>query len=203
MAKELTERQQQIVDLLEQGKKAPEIAKKLKISQNGVYQHIRRIRDSGVTVNSGSGTRGGNGRRKSGRKSTRSRQGRRTGSPTPAPQPPQFEATTPLQAVRVRRDAIRAAIKEGEATVTEARKALEQAEGNHGKLSARHAEELKQLDAAEKALSPNSKPKAAGKASGRRSGRQTGGQRRSRATAEQSPNGSKAGAGERHLEPVG
>jgi hypothetical protein len=44
----LTPKQKQVLDLLEQGKKPPAIATKLKISRSGVYGHMRNLRKLGI-----------------------------------------------------------------------------------------------------------------------------------------------------------
>ena len=71
----LTERQQQIKGLLKQGKSAKEIGKDLDISENAVYQQIRRMRKAGENV----GTK-----RATGSRSTPKR-GRQAARPAAAP----------------------------------------------------------------------------------------------------------------------
>lgn len=45
---ELSKKQAQVVLLIQQGKTVPQIAKRMKISNNGVYGHIRKIKDKGA-----------------------------------------------------------------------------------------------------------------------------------------------------------
>jgi transposase len=83
--KELTPRQQEIKALTEQGKSAVQIAKKLGISDNGVYQHLRAIR-GGAKKSSGSTSRS-SARASGGRQSARRRTRTRTAASRPAPTP--------------------------------------------------------------------------------------------------------------------
>src|SRR3954453_13013155 len=100
MAKaQLTERQQEIVDLLEQDKTPTEIGKKLKISTNGVYQQMRRIRKIPGYKSSGntSGAASSGTTRKaglSGRKSSRTSARASTPRPAPARPAPAAKAMT-------------------------------------------------------------------------------------------------------------
>lgn len=162
MAK-LTDRQQRIKDLFQEGKNAREIAKILKITPNGVYQQRRRIRDI-----EGGGSRSRTPGRQSSRRGGTGSSALRPPAPTPRP--------TPLQAIRHRRDEIRAQVKVAADNLADAERELKGAQEAHDKLQARHAEELKQLDKAESALT--GKPVV-------RSVRRGGGGR---------PNGSKDGA---------
>jgi chromosome segregation ATPase len=75
MAKELTPRQQEIKALTEQGMNAPKIAKKLKITENAVYQHLRAIRGGAKKSSSSRPKR---------RTATARRQSSRTRTPAPA-----------------------------------------------------------------------------------------------------------------------
>lgn len=171
MAQELTDRQKQVHDLIEAGKKPPEIAKKLGISTNAVYQQIRRMR----------------GASKSGRKSG-SRRVRATPRPTPPAPRPAAEvrptAVTPLQSIRARRSEIDAEVKAARAGTQDAEKAAEKAREALAKTLERHKDEIKRLDGAEAALT--GKPKAA--APRKRPSRAKG------ASAPQSTNGTAAAA---------
>lgn len=138
MAK-LTDRQQRIKDLFQEGKNAREIAKILKITPNGVYQQRRRIRDI-----EGGGSRSRTPGRQSSRRGGTGSSALRPPAPTPRP--------TPLQAIRHRRDEIRAQVKVAADNLADAERELKGAQEAHDKLQARHAEELKQLDKAESAL---------------------------------------------------
>lgn len=139
----LTERQQQVKDLLEKGNTAPQIAQKLGISTNAVYQQIRRMR-------------GGKKAKKAGRKS--GAKARTASTPSPVSTPGAgFSASvikpiTPQRAVANRRDEIQAEVKESAKTLAEAEKVAARAKEDHVKLSAKHKDELKRLDAADRAL---------------------------------------------------
>lgn len=61
----LTDRQREVLDLLEDGKPTQEIAKKLKMTPNGVYQHRRRLEEKGLLRKKDRG-RSSNGRSASG-----------------------------------------------------------------------------------------------------------------------------------------
>lgn len=156
----LTERQKEIKGLLKQGKTAKDIGQALSITENAVYQQIRRMRKAGENV----GTQRATGSRKA---STRGRKvGRQSSRKAPVLEPtatpPAVDPTppiaarpaTPLQSVRNRRAEINADLKLAETEVTAAEKAHETAKAAHAKLKDRHAVELKALDAAEKALAP-------------------------------------------------
>jgi DNA-binding CsgD family transcriptional regulator len=155
----LTERQEQIKGLLKQGKSAKQIAKSLKISENAVYQQIRRMRKAGENV----GTKRATGTRASAAKKTGRQSARKRPSLEPTlpqapgniPEPPiAARPPTPLQSVRNRRAEIHADIKLAETEVTAAQRALDAAKAAHAKLKDRHGDELKSLDTAEKALAP-------------------------------------------------
>jgi hypothetical protein len=145
----LTERQQQIVGLQKQGKKAKEIGAALGITENAVYQQIRRIRErsEGGTPRTT--------RRQSAPKATApaaitSPPANGNGTATPAAPAP--KAFTPLQAIRARRDEITASVRELEAEVTQATKVLEKATVARDKAVEGNRVELAGLDAAEAAL---------------------------------------------------
>lgn len=56
MTEAATERQQQVLEMLKAGVPTAEIAKKLGISDNGVYQHKRRLVQKGLLPANHSGT---------------------------------------------------------------------------------------------------------------------------------------------------
>jgi predicted ArsR family transcriptional regulator len=137
---ELTDRQQEIIHLLDVEKLTPpQIAEKLKISVNAVYQQMRRIRQRNGGSPAPSTPR------------SRGKSSRRASRPRPAPQA-NAAHVTPLQAIRARRDGINAELRDSHQALQHAQTAAKRAAESHDKLKARHAEELKQLNAAERAL---------------------------------------------------
>jgi hypothetical protein len=159
VATTLTPRQQEIKSLLDKGKSAKQIAKSLKISENAVHQHKRRMgitgnaakpaatRSRSTTRRSGSG--GGSQRTRT--RATGGRQSRSTPRPTPAPAAAPAHVT-PLQSVRHRRDEINHELRDVRTEHENAVKAAEKAAEVLAKAESRYADELKQLDAAEAAL---------------------------------------------------
>lgn len=139
----LTERQQQVVKLQDQGKSPDQIADAMGITTNAVYQQLRRIH----AANGGKKTTS---RRRSGGSSTRSR-ARTSARRTPAA-PAAAPTTTPLAAIRARRVEIQQQIKESEAVLGERTRAFELAAAEHGRLGEKHRAELAALDKAEGAL---------------------------------------------------
>jgi DNA-binding CsgD family transcriptional regulator len=161
---QLTDRQKEIKDLIEKGKKADEIGKTLGITTNAVYQQIRRMRGrSGgrsAAKPKASASKSG---RKSGAKPAAAAKPAATPAPTPAPAAKtEPRPMTPLQAVRARRDEVSAGLREAEAAVTAAQRTLKQAEESRDKVKAKVDPELAVLDAAEAALKGEA-PKAAAK----------------------------------------
>lgn len=183
MATTLTPRQQQIKKLLDQGKKAKQIANQLGISENAVHQHKRRMKDAG---GSKPATATRSRAQSSGTKRTQSRTAATPRRPAPAPaKPAEARPVTPLQAVRHRRQEITHALKDVREEHEAAIKAVEHAREQREKAEARYADELNQLDAAERALTgelpaptpgtlaepirtPAAPAKSAGKSGGRR-----------------------------------
>lgn len=149
----LTERQQQIKDRLEQGKKPDEIAKELGITTNAIYQQIRRMRAGGAK----------NVGRKSGG-SGRKRTAPKPAAPKPTPQAAAPAHITPLQAVRARRDEIKHEVRDCDQAVAAAQRALDAAKAQAEKVAARHKEELKALDKAEAVLRPQQSANGSGPA---------------------------------------
>jgi DNA-binding CsgD family transcriptional regulator len=162
----LTERQQQIVDLQKEGKKADEIGKALGVSTNAVYQQIRRMRkDKPGRSRAAAAKSAPKSAPKSSATATVSSSSvgvtESTNSSSTAAAP---RTMTPLQAIRARRDEIRAALKATEQTRAEAERVLKAATEAHEKATAKHTDELAALDAAESAIKgdlklPTSKPK--------------------------------------------
>lgn len=59
-----TERQQEVLDLIEQGKTVAEMAKALKLTENGVRSHIKRLKQRGLVPKSFASRGGGSRRRR-------------------------------------------------------------------------------------------------------------------------------------------
>jgi hypothetical protein len=165
----LTERQQEIVDLQKQGKKPSEIAEKLGISTNAVYQQIRRMR-------------GGKGGAKSGRQSARKAPATPTTAPTPAPAPaaaPDLSDLDPAKVLKARRQAIEAEIKANEAERTAIDKEQERVHKRTGDTIAKLKDELTRVEQTEGVLSgslvahakPKPKAPAAKKSGGQSNGK--------------------------------
>jgi biotin operon repressor len=150
---ELTERQKEIKGLLQDGKTAKEIASDLNISDNAVYQAIRRMRSGGANVSTPTGRAG----RKNG--GTKAKRGAKRQAAPAAPKIPEMDlgtirAITPLQSVRNRRSEIQAEVREAGHAVAEAEGALRAAKSTAERIQARFKDELKSLDQAERALAP-------------------------------------------------
>lgn len=157
MAKQLTDRQREIVTLLDQGKTPREAAEALDITENAVYQHIRRIREGGHKVTSASNAQGSRSR---GRSTARTRQAPATAPEAPATATPaEPRAMTPLQAIRYRRATIEQETKAAHAQVLAAEKVLAQAREAAERVLAKHGEELDHLISAEAALTGKPAPK--------------------------------------------
>lgn len=184
MAVQLTERQQEIKGLLEQGLSASAIAKKLNISTNAIYQQIRRIRAAGGKVGTSNG--GSKGKASGGRQSSRTQA---AAPPAPKPQAEQRVAT-PLQAIRARRSEIEAELKASASELLAANKAAEAAKEAHAKREQKHGVELTNLEAAERAVK-GEKPKAARK---RPSRAKSGSGSKGSASASKGSSGSQGGA---------
>lgn len=151
-AAQLTERQQEIKKLLDAGKTPREVGEALEITENAVYQHIRRMRTGGTkltTATSRGSNKSGN---KSGNKSSGSRSRSRRATPTPAPAATEPRPMTPLQAIRARMSVIELEHREADNAVTSAERALKSATESAEKVKSRHDAELAQLRTAEGAL---------------------------------------------------
>lgn len=196
----LTERQVEVRNLSKQGLTPGEIAGRLGITENGVYQHLRRIKERGgrtlTQAAKPATTRTTSARKpaarksaakattkrrtrtsaagRSGRTPSRSRSRAKAALPTgvTAPQAaaPQAAApTTPLDAIRARRESLNAELAVTEAALKETQKAHEAATQAHETAVKRHGEELHALDVAEKALT-GKLPKTVDRSRQRKSG---------------------------------
>jgi ribonuclease E len=136
----LTDRQKEIKSLLDQGKTAEETGKKLKITTNAVYQQIRRMRKLGVRVGGTQSTGKATGnsrtqRRVSGgskpkasakKASTPRRQSARTSQAAPAqPQTAEELLRSEIADLKARAEEERSRVKEAEAVIVEANRAIE------------------------------------------------------------------------------
>lgn len=153
----LTDRQKEIKGLQREGLKPAEIGERLGISANAVYQQLARMRKGGGAGKS-TGTKGSAPKRtatKAGRtpaKAAPKPSAPRRAAPRPAPvvEPP--KPLTPLQAIRERRSTIEADLKRTADDLAAAEKALVTAREAHEKAAAKHTEELRNLDLAERAV---------------------------------------------------
>lgn len=156
MAKsQLTPRQKEIKGLQKQGKNAREIAAELGITENAVYQQLRRARQVTGEAKPAAAKPKAKAAAKSGRKSAAKPAAKPAAAAAPvaaAPVKSEPRAMTPLQAIRARRDEVTKGLREAEATETAAERALKQAREAREKIAAKVAPELTQLDNAEKAL---------------------------------------------------
>lgn len=182
---ELTERQKQVKEKLEEGKKAPQIAQELGITANAVYQTISRMREMGGAKPSGRKTR------KAPAKATAPPKPKP--APTPAPNPPIAAIPTPLQALKLRKDAIDTELKGRAAEVDAAQRVLDRAKDVLTKATEKHGDELKRIEnamavlrgeknavakpstapAAPAAQKPPSRSKGSGKGSGKETPEET------------------------------
>ena len=179
--KQLTPRQKEIKALMDQGKTPTEVAKKLKISDNGVYQQLRRMRAAGHSVGGKTATAkstsarkpaaskaksSGSKRTTSGRSSARkSTPARPRATTPPIPSQPKLVAMTPLDSIKARREQIDAELTETRENLDAATRAHEEAVKAHEDATSKYAAELSQLTAAEAALKGEApKPKSNGSA---------------------------------------
>ncbi len=150
----LSERQQEIKALIEQGNKVSAIATQLGITPNGVYQQLRRMRESGDAPATST--------KKTGAKTKTTAKANATSNTstgttanvtvTTTGQAKALRPLTPLQAIRARRDEIMSDIKGAQAEQEAAQRALVKATEAVDKLAARHSEELGRINSAEAAL---------------------------------------------------
>lgn len=156
MAKpQLTPRQKEIKGLQKQGKNAREIAAELGITENAVYQQLRRARQVTGEAKPAAAKPKPKAAAKSGRKSAAKPAAKPAVATAPvaaAPVKSEPRVMTPLQAIRARRDEASKGLREAEAAVTDAERALAKAKETRDKIQAKVTPELTQLDNAEKAL---------------------------------------------------
>jgi hypothetical protein len=156
MAKsQLTPRQKEIKGLQKQGKNAREIAAELGITENAVYQQLRRARQVTGEAKPAAAKPKPKAAAKSGRKSAAKPAAKPAAAAAPvaaAPVKSEPRVMTPLQAIRARRDEASKGLRDAEAAVTEAKRALAKAEETRDKIQAKVTPELTQLDNAEAAL---------------------------------------------------
>lgn len=175
----LTDRQKEINGLLSKGKTPGEIAKKLKITENGVYQHMRRIRAAtgakpkaasgsrsrSSSSNSRSRSRASGGSRSTAKRTTAKRT--TTKRPAAARRPSPVASTpapaSPLDAIRARRDEIAAMLVEVRAEEKRLTDELATATAAREKAEGSVAEELTRLAQSEAILTGKALPKAADK----------------------------------------
>jgi hypothetical protein len=150
---QLTERQQQVADLVKQGKKAKEIGNVLGISENAVYQQLRKIRAAGGTRSTGQ-TRSSNAR------STASRsRSRAAAAPKPAADPIE-PVVMPEDALSVRRRNIEAELKATKNRQTEADSTYKALTAECERATASLTAELERIKNAELALTGKLAPAA-------------------------------------------
>lgn len=172
-AAELTPRQKQIKALKDEGKTAKQIAKKLKITENAVYQQLRRIKagGGGAAKKSGgskaTGQKAASGGRKSGG-SARQRQAPVAVKPQTAQEILKAEVEETTAAIKAQQDRV----VEAEATITEANAKVEELKVE----LARREDTLAVLTGEKRAQAiPQPKPAAAKTGSAAKSGgRQSG-----------------------------
>lgn len=154
MATKLTPRQTEVQALQRDGLKAPAIAEKLEISENAVYQHLRKIREAkGAKPAAAKSTTAKKSGRSSGAKPAAKPAAVASTPPAPTPVPVAApKQLTPLQAVRAHRESVTGDLKAAEQAVKDASTALDRAEAARDKIKARVQPQLDQLDAAEAAL---------------------------------------------------
>lgn len=135
------ERAEQIKKLLAQDKDAGEIAAKLGITRNAVYQQIRRMR--------GGKKRAAKGGRKSTRKAASSAR-RAPAAPAPAPTPAPAEVASPTEVLRIAKRNAEEKARDGERHI----KALEKEIGDTRTNIEDAAKDAARFDAALTALAP-------------------------------------------------
>lgn len=157
----LTARQKEIKGLQAEGLKPPEIAERLGVSPNAIYQQLARMRKSGK-----SGGSSKTNARKGGSKATQKPAAARPARPAAPAQAKPARPLTPLQAIRERRSEIEAEVKAATADLEAAEKALEKAREAHTTVTTRFDEELAHLNGAEAVLKGEMVAKSAPKAKG-------------------------------------
>lgn len=146
-ANTLTPRQKQLQELLDKGKTPREIAKALKITENAVYQQLRRMRGS---QDAPAKAKNGSARKSTTKSKQRSRS--RSRSRPAAQASPEPRSMTPLQAIRHRRGEIEGKLSDNQRTLEQATAALNKAQEAYDEAKAKSADELRSLELAEKAI---------------------------------------------------
>lgn len=144
---ELTKKQEIIVKMIEDGKDASQIAKRLKITRNGVYQQVRRLREQGVLPPKDGATANG------GRKSD--------AQPRSAPAAPVLEVLEhedPLAAVKARKGDVKRELGIIDRALTDAQSELAKLQKRVEADTAKLNEELRRLEASEAILSGKRPP---------------------------------------------
>lgn len=135
----LTERQQEIKALQDQGKTPREIAEALGITVNGIYQQLRRMKAGGAKPSTA--------KKPAAKPAIKASPAKAPPAPPAHSLPPR--EMTPLAAIRARKQAIERQLKESASAVSAAAAHLTKTNEGHGTLVAKHAEELRQLEVAE------------------------------------------------------
>jgi len=158
----LTERQQEIKKLLDEGKTPREVGEALGISENAVYQHRRRM---GASAKKSSGRSAAPKATKTASKPAQKRtQRKRSQAPRQtAPAPVAVAAAEPvamdpLSAVRHRQAEIDAMLADSKTALEEATKAHQTAQKAHDDAESKVKPELERLAAAEALLTGKLKP---------------------------------------------
>lgn len=178
MAKsQLTERQQEIKNLMDKGRTPAEIGEALDITTNAVYQQLRRMSNRSGKPAAKSTTKAKTASKPAAKRTPAKRApAKRPSRPTPAPAPapaPEPRVMTPLQAIRARRTEIESVVKESKATLDAAVKAANAAKETHEKLVGQRRDELSALEKAEAAITGRPVIKAAPKTQRQSGGKQS------------------------------
>jgi Homeodomain-like domain len=161
----LTERQQEIKKLLDEGKTPREVGEALGISENAVYQHRRRMQASaskparrGSHAAKASTSKPAKAASKPAQKRSAPRKRTQSRPAAPASAPAAPEAMDPLSAVRHRRDEISLTVTQAKEALDEAAKAHAAAQKAHDDAEAKVKPELERLTAVEALLTGKLKP---------------------------------------------
>jgi hypothetical protein len=156
---DLTPRQKEIKALLDKDFTPTEVADKLGVSSNAIYQHLRRMKKAPKASKARTSPRKPGTRRAAARK--RPSRAKRTTARAPAlgergtavlASGTLLKPHTPLQVIRNRKDEIEAAVKHSAAVVAEDEKGYLTSKERHETLVTKNKEELRRLDIAEQAL---------------------------------------------------
>jgi hypothetical protein len=195
----LTERQQEIVNLQKQGKKASEIAQALGISTNAVYQQLRRMRGG----KGGGSTAKATG--KSGRQSARKTPAAPKPAPSPAPAPVAAVdpgEVDPTKLLRQRHTWLTSELKNGQREIEQIKKDAAKAVEAIEKAAEKHQAELTGVEGAIGVLSggmvahnkPAPKPAARKPAAAKKSGGTSNGKPEGTTAPQTAPQASVSGA---------